>query len=165
MVHKDISEGHKLKPRGRPFPKGNKQGKLKNDLLAPSGLESGDERGVIAPDPQSLNGGPLNEQNGIELQLSKEAVETVNKIIKESMDSQAEQVPAIEEDTKSLELIESIEFKNGENTLTIRFSKKHNRMYRIQVFLNNQTEVRPVTYTGANTGYAFWNLLKGALKK
>lgn len=63
-----------------------------------------------------------------------------------------------------LDLIESIQFKNGENTLTINFSKKHNRMFRIQVFLNDKYEVRPVTYTGSSTGYAFWNFLKGALK-
>jgi hypothetical protein len=38
-------------------------------------------------------------------------------------------------------------------------------MFRIQVFLNDQVEIRNVTYTGAKTGYGFWNLLKGALKK
>ena len=68
-------------------------------------------------------------------------------------------------EAKELDLIESIDFKNGENTLSIRFSKRHNRMFRIQVFLNNKNEIRPVTYTGASTGYSFWALLKGAMNK
>jgi len=49
--------------------------------------------------------------------------------------------------------------------LSIRFSAVNNRRYRIQVFLNDETEVRPVTYQGSSSGYAFWKLLKGALKK
>lgn len=66
---------------------------------------------------------------------------------------------------KPLETIEEIDFFKGNDRLTIRFSKKHNRMFRIQIFLNNEIEVRPVTYTGARTGYSFWNLLKGAMQK
>jgi len=63
------------------------------------------------------------------------------------------------------ETIESIDFKNGENTLTIRFSKKINRTFRIQVFLNSNFEVRPVTYAGYFMGISYWNLLKGSMKK
>jgi hypothetical protein len=98
-------------------------------------------------------------------------METVDKLIKESMDkpkdvqSEGLEIPKEIEGKKDLELIESVNFKNGENTLSIRFSKRHNRMFRIQVFLNENLEIRPVTYTGANTGYTFWNLLKGAFKK
>ncbi len=63
------------------------------------------------------------------------------------------------------ELIEKIEFRNGENTLTLRYSKKYNRTFRLQIFLNDNTEIRPITYTGISTGNAFWNLIKGSLKK
>jgi hypothetical protein len=63
------------------------------------------------------------------------------------------------------ELIETLEFKNGENTLTIRLLKKMTRMFRIQVMLNEKTEIRPVTYVGSSTAYCFWNMLKDSLKK
>ena len=63
------------------------------------------------------------------------------------------------------ELIESISFKNGENDLTIRFYKRTNRMYGVKIFLNENTEIRPCTYVGASTGFGFWNLLKGSLKR
>jgi len=165
MVHKDIIERRKAKPRGRPFVKGGKHATdSKDEVLATSGRKIGIEGGVVASALESAIVEPLNE--GIELQLPPAAINTINKIIKESMESPAiEEIKSLDEDTKALELIESIEFKNGENILAIRFSKKHNRMFRIQIFLNNETEIRPVTYTGASTGYTFWNLLKGALKK
>ena len=31
--------------------------------------------------------------------------------------------------------------------------------------MNDETELRAATYTGATTGYSFWKLLIGALKK
>lgn len=62
-------------------------------------------------------------------------------------------------------VVDQIDFKNGENVLSIKFSKKHNRMFRIQIILNDGTEIRPVTYTGSSSAYNFWHLLKGALKK
>lgn len=169
MVYSNTISG-KAKPRGRPFQKGNKSKPI-NATLDASGRESGDKGGVIAPSVNSANIGPVNDESGIFCQLPKEVMETVDKLIKESMekpkDEQGEYVdfPKEIDGKKDLELIESVNFKNGENTLSIRFSKKHNRMFRIQVFLNDNLEIRPVTYTGANTGYTFWNLLKGAFKK
>lgn len=174
MVHREPSEGKKLKPRGRPFAKGNKRGKITNEILATSGRESSLEGGVVALPLNSVIVDPASD--GILHQLPKLVMETLDNTLKECMETnQAEVVEATEEvkevkevkkeELKDLETIESIEFKNGENTLSIRFSKRHNRMFRIQVFLNNENEIRPVTYTGASTGYAFWNLLKGALKK
>ena len=63
-------------------------------------------------------------------------------------------------------MIEQIDFKNGNNTLSLHFKKKKdNRMYRLQIFLNGRYEVRPVTYSGSNTGNAFWNMLKESLTK
>lgn len=174
MVHREPSKREKSKPRGRPFPKGNKRGKIKGELLDASGSEIGDEGEVIATPSHSENVKENNneESDGIELRLPKKAMETLQATLKENMSLPQEEpgesidIPQVVEDkTKELELIESIVFKNGENTLTIRFSKKHNRMFRIQVFLNDTSEIRPVTYTGASTGYSFWNLLKGALKK
>jgi len=173
MVYREPSKREKPKPRGRPFAKGNKRGKIKSELLDTSGHESGDEGRVIANPSHSANVKDNNEESdGIELQLPKKVMETLEATLKEHMSLPQEEqtggyvdIPEQVEKSKDLELIDSIEFKNGENTLTIRFSKKHNRMFRIQVFLNETSEIRPVTYTGASTGYAFWNLLKGALKK
>ena len=68
-------------------------------------------------------------------------------------------------DEKKLELMDSIPFKNGKNTLTIKYSKRNNRQFRIQIFLNDECEIRPVTYTGSQTGNAFWGLIKGVMKK
>jgi len=87
--------------------------------------------------------------------------ELVDKILESDEGAFVESTP---DETKELELIESIDFKNGENKLSIRFSKKHNRMFRIQIFLNDKNEIRPVTYSGASTGKTFWSLLKGVLK-
>lgn len=165
MVHKDDSKGKRGRPRGRPFPPNNKRGKSKDDVLASSGHEIGDERGVIASAPRSAiveeNKGQKTE--AVELNLPKESVENTIQTIKESMNT-AQEEASVKEEIKDLELIESLEFKNGENTLSIRFSKKHNRMFRIQIYLNNKSEIRPITYTGASTGYAFWNFLKDSLK-
>lgn len=169
MVHRDNSEGKKNKPRGRPFTKGHKRGKPQDDVLATSRHESGHEGGIVVPNPQSVVLEKKKDEQTSEnvlSQLPSLVMETIDQNIKDSMNTpQEEEVTPVKEESKDLELIDSLEFKNGENTLTIRFSKKHNRMFRIQVFLNDKSEIRPVTYTGASTGYAFWNLLKGALNK
>lgn len=175
MVHREPSEGKKLKPRGRPFPKGNKRGKLENEILATSGLEISVEGGAVTPSLDSSIVDPASD--GIFHQLNTMVIDAIDNTLKECMETnQVEEIEAVEEvkevaketkkeDLKDLEVIESIDFKNGDSTLSIRFSKRHNRMFRIQVFLNNKEEIRPVTYTGASTGYAFWNLLKGAINK
>jgi hypothetical protein len=60
--------------------------------------------------------------------------------------------------------VDSIEFVNGKNTLKIVLSKKHNRMYRVQVYLNNTMEIRPATYTGYAPASTFWGFLKEITK-
>lgn len=60
--------------------------------------------------------------------------------------------------------VDAIEFTNGKNTLKIVLSKKHNRMYRVQVFLNNTMEIRPATYTGYAPASTFWGFLKEITK-
>lgn len=121
------------------------------------------QRGRPFP-PNNTKGKPKINDKDIE-PIPKSVQNTVDEKLKEPMNTLVEQAPEIKDESKELELIDSLVFKNGENNLTIRFSKKHNRMFRIQIFLNDESEIRPVTYTGASTGYSFWNLLKGALKK
>lgn len=180
MVHKDIIERRKekLKPRGKPFPKGNKRGKIENETLANRGCESGVEGGAVTPIPQSVSAEPLIEDSSVLNLLPSLVMNITDDILKENMTTPAEigtigpgitldsiKVEPMTEAVKDLELIESLDFMNGNNKLSIRFSKKHNRMYRIQVFINDEHEVRPVTYSGATTGVTFWNLLKGVLNK
>ena len=172
MVHQEPSEGKKYKPRGRPFPKGNKRGKLENEVLATPGHASGVEGGIVAPPLNSSIVEPLIEESSVLNLLPTLVMNITDQILKENMESnQIEEVePVKEEEAKKKEgeelvIVETVDFKNGENTLSLRFSRLHNRSFRIQIFLNNENEVRPVTYTGARTGYAFWNLLKGALRK
>lgn len=106
--------------------------------------------GKIIEVPENMSMEEFLISSGLGIKLLPEAVKTVL---------------SQENDKKPLETIEEIDFFKGNDRLTIRFSKKHNRMFRIQIFLNNEIEVRPVTYTGARTGYSFWNLLKGAMQK
>lgn len=154
MVSQKPSEGKKNKPRGRPFQKGYKRGKLENGVLADSGCASSDEGGIIALNRVKFNSVPLKEEGGYLV------METLDRGLKDAMSSPAEQK---EEDENKI--IETMDFTNGENTLSIQFSAVNNRRFRIQIFLNGDTEVRPVTYQGSTSGFAFWKLLKGVIKK
>jgi len=169
MVHKIDPEGKK--PRGRPFQKGHTIRRPKNAINDASGHSIGNEGGVVAPALESAIVEPEND--GILLQLPKLVMESMDKTLKENMETPQQEkeggyidIPAKEQsDLIPLALIESMDFTNGENKLSIRFSKKNNRMFRIQIFLNDENEIRPVTYNGSSTAYGFWNLLKKSLKK
>ncbi len=65
----------------------------------------------------------------------------------------------------AIEVIENVDFTSGKNKLSIRLTKRNdNRAYRMQVFLNDDFEIRPSTYNGCSTAKTFWSLLKGSLK-
>lgn len=130
----------KLKPRGKPFPKGNSKGKSL-------------EHGQIE----------LFEMVKNEITIPILKIEPQKEPEKEIMTPPAIQ---IEPDTGSepWEILDEIKFSSGENELTIRFIKRANRTYRVKVFLNDEMEIRPATYTGASTAEPFWNLLKRSLK-
>ena len=169
MVREKSSEGKKHKPRGRPFPKGNKRGKLEHDVLDVTGLESSVEGGTIAPNLESSNVEGLNAQindSGIYHQLPKEAAVAILEFAEEFESKAIESSEPLGNEQALPEpvIMDKIEFTNGNNKLCVLLKKKHNRMYRIQIFLNENTEIRPVTYTGGTTALAFWNLLKGSLK-
>lgn len=148
MVHEDTSPRQKNKPRGRPFPKGNKRGKLESDLLAFERHETSDGREIVEQEQE--------QHPTLDVQLPLKAVEMIQSVI---------ETPQVTEIPKEVEMVESIDFINGENKLSIRYSRKQNRSFRLQVFLNDEMEIRPVTYQGSSTSYSFWNLLKGSLKK
>ena len=168
MLHtRDDNEKSKSpRVRGRPFSKGNINGKPRDKIMDDSGYTSNIERGNVARGPTSP------KEIAIDRNLSQlESCPTIIKVetqIKESMNNNNENYFEEKEESQdkiSDETIDSIDFENGKNKLSIRFSKKQNRMYRIQIFINEEIEIRPVTYTGTSTGTAFWNLLKGSLKK
>lgn len=137
MAHGKTIERPKRKPRGRPFPKGNIKGKIMDEVLDSARHSSGDD---------GTNVITIEESNRSETAIACASL-------------------ALPRDKGELEVLDSMEFRNGDNKLSIRFSKRSNRMYRIQIFLNDETEIRPVTYNGSSTGVSFWNLLKGALRK
>ena len=91
----------------------------------------------------------------------KEVCETVCNEIKQYYESPRDirQNPMAD-----LTPVEAIEFTNGKNKLKILLSKKHNRMYRVQIFLNDSVEIRPATYTGFAPASTFWGFLKEITK-
>lgn len=58
------------------------------------------------------------------------------------------------------DVLDVLTFVNGKNTLKIKFIRTPNRVYRIQVFMNDSQEVRPSTFAGASPGWSFWKLFK-----
>ena len=62
------------------------------------------------------------------------------------------------------ELIDTIEFINGKNKLSIQFCKVVHRKYTVKIFLND-FEVRPQTYSGTSPAFGFWNVLKAYFEK
>lgn len=149
MPNKDIIErrAEKAKVRGRPFQKGNKNGNPPSDILDNKRHSTSATGGVVEKQE-------LEQEAGVLGQLCDLVKDTTDTIIQDTIESK-----------KELELLESIDFKNGKNTLSLRFSRRFNRMYRVQIFLNNTLEIRPATFSGSATGVSFWNLLKETFNK
>ena len=72
--------------------------------------------------------------------------------------------PVVEEKKEESSIVDMLDFTTGKNTLSIKLVKKPNRMYRVQIYLNENIEIRNATYTGASQAFAFWNLLKNTVK-
>lgn len=162
MVHREPSKREKSKIRGRPFPKGNKRGKLENSVLDASGHKSSAERGTLDLPTKS---NVVEKESLLDIHSKESNIINIKPTLSDAVNNPTTEETKPVPDSQALELIEEIEFKNGENTLKITFKKKHNRMFRVQVFLNDTLEMRPATYSGATTAFAFWNLMKGSLKK
>jgi hypothetical protein len=180
MVHSDSSEGKKRKPRGRPFTSHNNPSKLKGKILDTQRHNVSDEGGIIALLPKSPHLDTLKEgYDEMEKNLVKAISDNVavppevvahyaKNLLSPTpsiLDNLSASKDVVKEEVSEGEIIDSIEFKKGSNTLKIVFKKQHNRSFRIQIFMNEETEIRPVTYTGSSTASSFWNLLKGSLKK
>lgn len=62
MASTTNSERPKLKPRGRPFARGNKQGKINSDILDATEHKTSNEGTTIAPLSNKSNGEAVNDQ-------------------------------------------------------------------------------------------------------
>lgn len=158
MVYRIASERKKtaVRPpvRTRPFGSGQKKAADDREVL-------GVKRHAKPPKGKTLDTKNISEESSndkMDFQLPKKSVHNFVKTISEE----------VEQDntcSKGLEIVEKMEFTSGRNKLTIRFCKKPNRMYRLQIFLNDELEIRPVTYNGWSLAKGYWTLLKGTLKK
>lgn len=160
MINSDIEKTKKIKSPGRKNAPRDKKGKF-DKQITPIKMKKVKKSEIITFGKDGINIPPhiVEEAN---LLLNEDLNVSEKKF--DDLVKHTEVYPEENEKNSELDLIDSVEFLKGKNKLTIRFSKRNNRMFRIQVFLNDKHEVRPVTYTGSSTGYAFWNLLKGALK-
>lgn len=156
MVHKFREEESVKKPRGRPFKKGNNRGKIRDEILD-------DSRSQISSERRIINSIQVSEESPTPCNKNEINLSEIIRSINESNEKEKSNQVITEE--KSIETVDNLDFFNENNKLSIRLSKRHNRMYRVQIFLNDSEEIRPMTYTGSNTAMSFWNLLKGALKK
>lgn len=144
------------KARGRPFVKGNVKGKPPEELMIEDTQEK--EEAICA----------------VEDEFTKEtSFEKITHSIppsqpKKRQKKESKQTELKKEDNEvnlNSELVESLDFFDGENKLSIRLLKTPNRLYKINVILNDKLEIRPTTYPGAVAGVSYWNLLKGFVGK
>ena len=77
----------------------------------------------------------------------------------------ANEIEVQKSDKKNNKIMEKLDFLLGENILSICLICQENKVYRLQIFMNDSTEIRNVTYPGNSSAYAYWNLLKGSMKK
>jgi hypothetical protein len=174
MVHKDIIERRKAKQKA----KGLTGGKILDDTRHKGPVEPE----ALEPTPfiyRKKNAGKTEKEKKVPKAVKKPSVEKIPRaektIIKEILEEDLIEVinedmcPVVEQsETESApdnEQCQSIDFSNGKNTLSVRYRKCSNRQFRIQIFLNDTIEIRPVSYTGSSTGNAFWALIKGVMKK
>lgn len=143
MVHSEPSKGRPAKIRGRPFLPGNVRGKPKPGILADTRHKGGTGR-----EDMSINAAEEEDDDND---------------LHETIENPTQALPSEAQEEEPI--IDQIEFTHGKNTLKIIMRKKHNRLFKTQVILNDKTEIRPVTYTGSTMAQAFWGLLKRSLLK
>ncbi len=143
MINQNFNDNPKV--RGRPFQKGNKNGKMECHVLDSNGKRNGVKGGVVDPHL-------LKPQEGT-LKLEIEVLPTQKEEMKES------------ENEKHQEVIDFLEFVNGNNTIKIQFSKKSSRNFRLKILINDEIEVKPVSYITKQSAYDSWEMLKRVLKK
>lgn len=159
MVHEDII-ARRAKKEGKHIEKNDKVAKSQKSNMASARPETNDSGGTIAVNTKKpvVSSQNANLKDLDKLNESKKSVEKENKW------ADLEKFVPEEENIAPKKLMDCIEFSNGKNILSLKLFKTHNRMYKIQAFLNDQIEIRPVSYNGGGSANAYWNLLKGAVK-
>ena len=175
----DKTKEKKIKTQGKPFPKVSLQGKLVNPCLSKVKPNKDKKEDCRPKEEKKCIGEPLNEENQfkkpkwnfkretVKLEPGKDIVIGQNKEEKEMEFETTKSLIRNTPPSKDIvedDIVDSLEFTNGSNNLKIVLSKKHNRMYRLQIVLNGETEIRPSTYTGTSPAMTFWKLLKGSVK-
>lgn len=145
MVHKDIIEKRKAKQA--------KKGDANSETRMPTVDKISDGKADIAPQPKKAIVEAPSEPEAITKKRSPKKLED------------DPENPIAPDSSHNFVLLEEVQFVNGKNILSMRYYEKNNRQRCIKVYLNDEHEIRPVTYNGAGTGHAFWQLLKGAMKK
>lgn len=92
--------------------------------------------------------------------LSEHINEEMHKLTCEKFENVAEKI-----EISDYILEEELPFSDGKNSLKIKFFKRKNRMYCVKIYLNEDIQIRPITFTGSQTGKSFWQMIKGSLKK
>lgn len=161
MLRKEVAE-KKGKPRGKPFVKKGER-KMVSETMDVEGYTGCDQGEVIVSPFLHTHLEPIKPEENNILDMHKMVSEAVDSAIKEAIG--IPQKNQMDTGATQAGLVEKMDFSMGENILSIHFSRKDNRMYTIKVFLNDEQEIRPVTYNGSSTACAFWNLLKRSLKK
>jgi len=145
MVHEDIIKKRKAKQA--------KKRDTEGEAGSPTVDKISDGKGDIAPPPK---------KSTVEAPIEPVAIPKKRSPPKLIDDPENPIVPIA---PNNFVLLEEIQFVNGKNILSMQYYEKNNRQRCIKVYLNDEHEIRPVTYNGAGTGHAFWQLLKGAMKK
>jgi hypothetical protein len=64
-----------------------------------------------------------------------------------------------------IEIIDCIEFVNGKNKLKIQFSKKTSRIFNVKIMLNDEIELKPLSFVTKSLATDSWEMLKRVLQK
>ena len=62
------------------------------------------------------------------------------------------------------EIFDCIEFTKGNHKLKINLSHHVNRVWKLNILIDDEIEIRPSTYAGSKMAKTFWEMLKGSLK-
>lgn len=66
------------------------------------------------------------------------------------------------------ELVDSMDFYSDEaktHKISIRITRMPNRAHKVQIFLDDNIEIRNSSYVSASSGMAYWKMLKNCVRK
>jgi hypothetical protein len=179
MVPENTGNGPTRRPRGRPPGSTKHKTSPGNSVLDPKGREGSLKGQDVASatiltsahfKPEIMQVKPIQPVN-IELDSPEIRTQADFKpprapitTVTGAISTHPEIPEGVPEKTLEDRELDAIVFTNGNNTLKMTFRQKDNRICNMKIYLNDTTEIRPVTYNGLHTGKTYWNLLKASLK-